>query len=97
MKVIKLDRRYAGFPKWKYACQFPKKNHNFRQEYFAYKTAFYEMYGADATRNPDYDSRKWGDRPMWLWNDNWQSDFERQRILFKDQAVISMIMLKITD
>lgn len=97
MKVIKLDRRYAGFPKWTYACQFPLNNHNFRKEYFAYKDVFSQVYGPDATRNPDYHPGTWGDHPTWFFNDNWHCDFTRQRILFKDQAVISMIMLKVTD
>lgn len=93
VKVIKLDRRYAGFPQWKYACQFPLKNHNYRKEYFTYHRAFREIYGADAETNPD---RKIGDhgKPFWIYNEHWHADFERQRILFNDQAVISMIMLK---
>lgn len=97
MKVIKLDRRYAGFPKWKYACQFPHKNHNFRKEYFAYKRVFQELYGPDATLKPDYNPAHWGDNAKWIFNDNWHCDFTRQRILFNNQALISMVMLKVTD
>ena len=95
MKVLKLDRRYAGFPKWKFALQFPLHNHNFRKEYFAYKKAFQDMYGSDAELNPDraiMDTTK----PYWLYNEHWRADFKRQRILVQDQALITMIQLKIT-
>jgi hypothetical protein len=96
MKVIKLDRRYMGFPKWKYAIQFPLNNHNGYQEYFAYQRAFYDMYGPDAYINPEYNGPL-SDAPGWLRSEHWYAQFGRQRILFNDQAVISMIRLKITD
>ena len=94
MKVIKLDRRYAGFPKWKYACQFPVRNHQYRKEYFKFKKVFRDLYGDDAKPNPDYDPSAVGNQHRWLYNENWTSDYKRQRILVKDQALISMIMLK---
>ena len=96
MKVIKLDRRYAGFPKWKYACQFPLKNHYLRKEYFAYQRVFHDMYGPDAYINPEYHGPL-SDVPGWLYSEHWHADFPRQRILFNNQAVISMIALKVTD
>lgn len=96
MKVIKLDRRYAGFPEWKYACQFPLKNHNYRQGYFKYKNAFQAMYGPDAQQNPDYHGPL-STGPAWLYSDTWRCDFRRQRILVKDQALITMIRLKVAD
>ena len=94
MKVIKLDRRYAGYPKWKYACQFPLSNHQYRKEYFAFKKVFRDLYGDDARPNPDYPAQQEG-APRWIYNEHWASDYKRQRILVKDQALISMIMLKI--
>jgi hypothetical protein len=99
MKVIKLDRRYHGFPKWTYACQFPLKssngNQDFRREYYKYQNAFHDMYGPDNWINRD---RKPLDHstPMWLYNENWYADFIRQRIYFKNQADITLIMLKIS-
>lgn len=93
MKVIKLDRRYAGFPKWKYACQFLVRYAGGRKEYFAFKRAFQEIYGMDVTSNPDRVAGEFH-KPHWIYNENWHSDYKRQRILFNDQAVISMIMLK---
>lgn len=93
MKVIKLDRRYAGFPKWKYACQFLVRYAGGRKEYFDFKQAFRDTYGLDVVANAD---RATGDysKPMWIYNEHWAADYKRQRILFNDQAVITMIMLK---
>ena len=95
MKVIKLDRRYAGFPKWNYAAQFSLENHNFRKEYFNYHQAFQAMYGPDAYINPEY-TGPLSDVPGWLRSDIWHADYGSQRILFKDQAIMTMIALKIT-
>lgn len=95
MKVLKLDRRYAGFPTWKYAIQFPLRNHNHRKEYFTYKNAFQSMYGPDAEMNPDRAVMDFS-KPAWLYNEHWRADFKRQRILVRDQALITMIQLKIT-
>lgn len=96
MKVLKLDRRYAGFPAWKYAIQFPLRNHNFRQGYFKYKNAFQAMYGPDAQMNPDREVMDYS-KPVWIYNEHWRADFKRQRILVRDQALITMIQLKIAD
>ena len=95
MKVIKLDRRFVGFPNWKYAVQFPLRNHNYRKEYFTYKNAFQAMYGDDYWANPDREVMDFT-KPTWLYNEHWRADFKRQRILVKDQALITMIQLKIT-
>ena len=97
MKIVKLDRRYAGFPKWKYALQFPLRNHNYRKEYSKYKNAFQALYGADAYTNPEFNLDNRHTTPRWIYNQHWYGDFERQRILVKDQALITMIQLKITD
>ena len=95
MKIVKLDRRYAGFPTWKYAIQFPLRNHNHRQGYFKYKNAFQAMYGPDAQMNPDRDIMDFT-KPSWIYNEHWRADFKRQRILVKDTALITMIQLKMT-
>ena len=95
MKVIKLDRRYAGFPKWNYMIQFPVRGRDKHKDYFRYQRAFKDLYGADTDHNPDREVGDWS-KPYWIYNDHWHADFKRQRIVFKDQAVMSMIMLKIT-
>lgn len=96
MKIRKLDRRFAGFPTWKYAIQFPLRHNNNRQSYFKYKNAFQAMYGPDNWINPDRETMDHS-KPMWLYNDHWRCDWKRQRILIKDMALITMIQLKITD
>lgn len=97
MKIVKLDRRYAGFPKWKYALQFPLRNHNYHKEYFKYKKAFQLMYGPDAQVNPEYETAQWGSVAKWLYSEHWYTSFSRQRIYYNDPAIMTMIQLKITD
>lgn len=97
MKIVKLDRRYAGFPKWRYALQFPLRNHNYRKEYFKYKKAFHAMYGPDAQVNPEYETAQWGTVPKWLYSEHWYTSFNRQRIYYNDPAIMTMIALKLTD
>jgi hypothetical protein len=97
MKIVKLDQRYAGFPKWKYALQFPLRNHNYNKEYFKYKKVFQATYGPDAEINPEYHTAQWGSTPKWFYNENWHTSFEKRRIYYNDQRVMTMIQLKITD
>ena len=77
--------------------QFPKtrRRGSFQNDYFKYHRAFLSIYGPDSTPNTDREVGDWS-KPFWIRNENWHADFERQRILFKDQAVMSMILLKIT-
>jgi hypothetical protein len=93
MKVVKLDRRYAGYPRWNYMLQFPLTGREKHKQYFQYVTVFRNTFGLDCTINPDREALDYS-KPVWLYNDNWYGDFKRQRILFKDQAVMSMILLK---
>ena len=97
MKIVKLDRRYAGFPKWKYALQFPLRNHQYRKEYFKYKKAFHNMYGPDAQVNAEYNLDSRHTTPRWLYNEHWYTDFGRQRIYYNNPSIMTMIQLKITD
>lgn len=94
MKVIKLDRRYHGFPKWTHALEFTKHEVHFRhRKNGPYVKAFREMYGDDHWYNPetvDVFSRDWI-----LWNDNWRWDAKHRRIYFKDPSIMTFIELKI--
>lgn len=94
MKVIKLDGRHAGFPKWKYALQFRKGNNhwNWDQEYYKVREIVESMHGPHSTKNPEVETNIWA--PYYIYNENWLIDSKRRRILLKNQADISMIMLK---
>lgn len=96
MKVTKLDRRYAGFPKWKYMIQFPLRGREKHRAYIKYSHAFSDIYGDYSTINPDRKALDYS-KPVWLYNENWYADFKRQRILFNDPSVVTMITLKITE
>jgi len=91
MKVIKLDRRYAGFPKWKYALDFGKHKHGKlpRQKY---AVGFKKLFGPDRWTNPDTTvsvfSREW-----YLYNENWANDVKRGRILYKNESDLSAVLL----
>ena len=91
MKIMKLDRRNAGFPKWKYALDFGRKIRDITPR-AEYAREFFKMYGPDATLNPD---REPGDfsKPFWLHNENWSNDNRRGRIYFNNEADITFIEL----
>jgi hypothetical protein len=91
MKVIKLDKRYAGFPKWKYALDFGKHKYGKlpRQKY---AVGFKKLFGPDRWANPDTTvsvfSREW-----YLYNENWANDVERGRILYNNESDLSAVLL----
>jgi len=93
MKLIKLNRKYHGFPRWAYALEFSKRdtlaNH---RNHVPYLKAFTEIYGKDQWYDPSpavpwYDSIKR--------NENWRYDMKRRRIYFKDPSVMSFVELKL--
>lgn len=90
MKLIKLDRRFAGFPKWKYALHFGTRNAEYYQR-LHYAREFVKLYGSDHWLNPD--RKIFGPEPMWLYNENWYDDVDRGRIYFNNEADITMIEL----
>jgi hypothetical protein len=93
MKLIKLDRRYHGFPKWTSALQFTKQEMTFRhKKYRPYVNAFADTYGPDHKFNPQADIFS---RDYHIWNDNWHWDYRRRRIYFKDPSVMTFIELKL--
>jgi hypothetical protein len=92
MKVIKLDRRYAGFPKWQYAIQFNggKKHANLQR--LKYANGFQKLYGPDRQINPNKAVSLFS--PDWyLYNDNWRNDPKRQRIYIKSESDLSAVLL----
>jgi hypothetical protein len=90
MKVIKLDRRYAGSRKWKYALHFgTRKDGNLKR--LQYVRVFAKLYGPDCWLNPD--RKIFGPEPMWLYSDNWRDDIKRGRIYFNNESDLTMIEL----
>ena len=91
MKVIKLDGRYAGFPKWKYALDFGKLKYGTlpRQKY---AVGFKKLFGPDRWANPDTTvsvfSREW-----YLYNENWHNDVKHGRILYNNESDLSAVLL----
>lgn len=91
MKVIKLDRRYAGFPKWKYALDFGK--HKFgKLPRMKYAKGFKQLFGPDRELNPDKNvpifSKDW-----YLYNENWFNDSKHGRILYNNESDLSAVLL----
>ena len=88
---MKLNRRNAGFPKWKYALDFGRRVKDISPR-AKYALAFRELYGPDSWLNPDraaFDRSK----PMWLFSDNWFNDNRRGRIFFNNASDITFIEL----
>ena len=89
---MKLDRRNAGFPKWKYALDFGRRVRDITPR-AKYILAFKELYGPDSWLNPDRKPFDYS-KSMWLYNDNWFNDSKRGRIYFNNQADLTFIELK---
>jgi hypothetical protein len=98
MKILKLDGRYANFPKYKCALQFrgrTKRAIMFGEERKEYAKIFEKFYGPARMKNPDYEPGKshWFlthiDNPLWMF------DKKHNRIYYQDESVLSMVMLMI--
>jgi hypothetical protein len=88
MKVIKLDRRYAGFPKWKYALDFGTRKYS-KLERQKYAKGFTKLFGPHTQTNPN--SVGWTD--WYLYNENWSHDQKRGRILYNNEGDLSAALL----
>lgn len=92
MKIVKLDRRYAGATKWAYAMQFSNRGKQGKLERMQYAKAFNKLFGPDRYLNPDKNisvfSRDW-----YLWNENWVNDTKRNRIYFNSEGDVSAVTL----
>ena len=74
MKVIKLDRRYNLFPKFRYALAYSVRERD---------VAFRIANGLIARYGPESDWHKGGGDSLWgrrIWNDNWRWNFNKKRI-----------------
>lgn len=91
MKIIKLDRRYAGYPKWKYALHFGTHKYE-KLPRLKYARAFTKLFGLDRTTNPDPTVRMF-DRNWYLYNENWYNDSKHGRILYNNESDLSAVML----
>jgi hypothetical protein len=98
MKILKLDGRFANYPRYKYALQF--RGRTVRQvslcaERKEYAKIFEKFYGPARIKNPDFDPVKatwWGqymDNPLWMF------DKKHNRIYYQDESVLSMVMLMV--
>jgi len=99
MKILKLDGRFANYPRYKYALQFRGKT--MRQitrceERKEYAKIFEKIYGPSRIKNLDYEQ---GKSHWWLThidNPQWMFDKKHNRIYYQDESVLSMVMLMIT-
>jgi hypothetical protein len=90
MKVIKLDRRYAGSKKWKYALHFGRRRVD-QLKRLQYARLFAKIYGKDCWFNPD--RKMFGPEPMWLYSEDWHDDNKRGRIYFNKESDLTAIEL----
>jgi hypothetical protein len=88
MKVIKLDRRYANYPKYSHAIDYGKRERWRGNEYLhvVLRTKLTEIYGPDFIWVPGSGFSK-------ELNDAWAHSRKRQRFYFQNEAMISHIML----
>jgi hypothetical protein len=90
MKVVKLDRRYANYPKFTHAIKYGKHEKIKNQSlHLVIRNALTDQYGPDFTWASGASFEK-------EYNDNWAHNRKRQMIYFKDEAMISHIMLLIS-
>ena len=98
MKILKLDGRFANYPRYKYALQF--RGRTVRQvslctERKEYAKIFEKFYGPARIKNPDFNPSRthWSlqniDNPLWMF------DKKHNRIYYQDESVLSMVMLMV--
>lgn len=90
MKVIKLDKRYAGSRKWNYALHFGTRKADQLQR-LKWSRNFNKLFGPDTWLNTE--RKIFGPEPMWLYSDDWYSDSKRGRIYFKNEADYTAVIL----
>ena len=92
MKVIKLDRRYHGFPEFKYALHFGTRVADYTAK-AKYARGFRQIYGEEHWLNPD--RKMFSPEPMWLYNKDWANDSDRGRIYFNNPADLTAVELMV--
>ena len=88
MKYTKLNKKYAGFPRWRFMVQFPR-NKLGRQAMFRRSTVFRELLGPNLTWNSELVNGSY-----YKLNEHWHLDTKRHRIYFADEGIITLILLK---
>lgn len=98
MKILKLDGRFANYPRYKYALQFhgrTKRAIMFGEERKQYAKIFEKFYGPARIKNPDYEPGKSHWFLTHIDNPQWMFDKSKNRIYYQDEYVLSMVMLMI--
>lgn len=90
MKIIKLDKRYAGSKKWNYALHFGTRRAD-QLDRYKWAKKFTKLYGASTWLNPD--RKPFGPEPMWLHSEDWYNDDKRGRIYYKNESDLTAIVL----
>ena len=90
MKFIKLNHRYANYPKWKFALEFGTYKSQKLQR-VKYAAAFRNLYGPSTRFNPEYSM--FDTKPYYLFNDNWYNDEKRGRICFNNESDVTAVTL----
>ena len=94
MKVIKLDRRYNLFPKFKYAIAYSVRE---RKVAYQITNGLIARYGHETdwqVVHNDPHTGPWGRR---VWNDNWRWDFNKKRIYLTNEQDITIALLMVQD
>lgn len=93
MKVIKLNSKYANYPRWKFAMEFGRTKYQ-HADRVKYAAVFRKLYGPSQGFNPEYSMS--GKLPYYLFNENWYNDTERGRICFNNESDVTAVMLLLT-
>jgi|APCry1669188970_1035186.scaffolds.fasta_scaffold00115_58 hypothetical protein len=98
MQILKLDGRFANYPRYKYALQFRGRTVRavaFCTERKEYAKIFEKFYGPARIKNPDFDAEKSRWLGQYMDNPQWMFDKKHNRIYYQDESVLSMVMLMI--
>ena len=90
MKVIKLDRRYNYFPKFKYAIAYSIRE---RDSAYRIQNGLIARYGHESDWQVVNDGYKSGPRSYRIWNDNWRWDFNKKRIYLVNEQDVTVALL----
>jgi len=99
MKILKLDGRFANYPKYKCALQFKGKTKRaitLCAERKKYAEAFEKLYGSARIKNPEYISGITHWYLQYIDNPQWMFDKSKNRIYYQDESVLSMVLLMIS-
>ena len=98
MKILKLDGRFANYPRYKYALQFrgrTQRQITRCEERKQYAAVFEKIYGPARIKNPDFVQGVSYWFLMHIDNPLWMFDKKHNRIYYQDESFLSMVMLMI--